>query len=399
MAIITYEQQDSGVLESVRAELANFAETFRVESLLQSTASLASVVADLEGLARVVEQLQVIGAHAVEQQNVARVGESPRRLPLPSINTRNDVGSPKGTEFRDNADYLRSRLRISRSEARRRISLGAQVLPSILPGGQLSEPLLPQLAVVVAGSEIGSRAATIIGDAIERTRPLASTEDLDAMEAHLARQAVESDVDVLRVVVRRWEDYLDPDGQEPFDETLKVRQGVFLRGTRAGLHFMEISATTQQFEHLMTAMNTATNPRLHASTKPAADGPGAQADKPGSEGSLPAVDSPSHAQLLLEGLVGACRIALTTDKLPAAGGHRPQVMVTINHEDLVSRLTNADRSARSQAGRAGHGSLLACLARGAFDSLPATLTSFRWFSAVEGRSWTLDDPSDCFPHS
>ncbi|WP_162150440.1 HNH endonuclease signature motif containing protein, partial [Arthrobacter sp. H5] len=184
---------------------------------------------------------------------------------------------------------------------------------------------------------------------------MASTEDLDAMEAHLARQAVESDVDVLRVVVRRWEDYLDPDGQEPSDQTLKVRQGVFLRGTRAGLHFMEISATTQQFEHLMTAMNTATNPRLHASTKPAADGPGAQADKPGSEGSLPAVDSPSHAQLLLEGLVGACRIALTTDKLPAAGGHRPQVMVTINHEDLVSRLTNADRSARSQAGRAGHG--------------------------------------------
>ncbi|RJT96945.1 HNH endonuclease [Arthrobacter frigidicola] len=44
---------------------------------------------------------------------------------------------------------------------------------------------------------------------------------------------------------------------------------------------------------------------------------------------------------MLEALVGACRAALAGDGLPAAGGHRPQVMVTIDHRTLLGELNRA----------------------------------------------------------
>ncbi|MEB2620533.1 HNH endonuclease, partial [Kocuria rosea] len=147
------------------------------------------------------------------------------------------------------------------------------------------------------------------------------------MEHHLTRQAVEADEDVLRVLARRWEGVLDQDGQEPSEKVLRARQGVFLRGRRNGLHVMEIGATDEQFEQLVTVMNTATNPRGAA----AATGQQKQSSNPVPLGVSEAVDgfegagSPTRPQNLLEGLVSACRIALSTEGLPATGGHRPQV--------------------------------------------------------------------------
>ncbi|MEN8585490.1 hypothetical protein ABFP37_22630, partial [Burkholderia sp. RS01] len=40
----------------------------------------------------------------------------------------------------------------------------------------------------------------------------------------------------------------------------------------------------------------------------------------------------------LDGLIGACKTALATATLPATGGLRPQVMVTISYQDLLNRL-------------------------------------------------------------
>ena len=63
------------------------------------------------------------------------------------------------------------------------------------------------------------------------------------------------------------------------------------------------------------------------------DRPGAEED-PGAAG----LDLRSRAQKLLDGLVGGCKVALATGSLPAAGGLRPQVMVTIDYRDLLTRL-------------------------------------------------------------
>jgi hypothetical protein len=190
------------------------------------------------------------------------------------------------------------------------------------------------------------RASTLICDAVERVRPVAEPHQVDAMEQHLTRQAIESDEDTLRVLARRWENTLDQDGQEPTDKILRARQGVFLRGRRNGLHFLEIGATDEQFEHLSTVMNTATNPRVGT--------PAAQHGGPGSQNPVDE-PQPTRAQNLLIGLVSACRIALAGGGLPASGGHRPQVMVTINYRDLIDDLTNTGNTGKTDtAGNAGH---------------------------------------------
>ncbi|HYH76439.1 MAG TPA: HNH endonuclease, partial [Arthrobacter sp.] len=53
------------------------------------------------------------------------------------------------------------------------------------------------------------------------------------------------------------------------------------------------------------------------------------------------LDRRTRPQQHLDGLVGACKAALTTGTLPAAGGLRPQIMVTIDYRDLLNRLEHA----------------------------------------------------------
>ncbi len=75
------------------------------------------------------------------------------------------------------------------------------------------------------------------------------------------------------------------------------------------------------------------------------DRPGAEED-PGAAG----LDLRSRAQKLLDGLVGGCKVALAAGALPAAGGLRPQVMVTIDYRDLLTRLgTPAEGTAATEA--------------------------------------------------
>jgi hypothetical protein len=353
MAIAAFEatEEATGFLASMRDELQEFSAIFRQNAGLQDSRVVAECVGLFEDLARTVEQLQVTGAHAVEQQDIAN-------------SLGRDPGNPESkSEFRDAADYLRARLRISRTEARRRIRVGAGTMPQTLISGGEAPPKYEHLAAGLADSEIGGTAATLIHDTLERIRPVAAPDHLAAMEEQLTRQAAESDLDTLRVVARSWEAAIDPDGREPSTEQLTAQQGVFVKGKRWGLHRLEVRATDEQYEHLITAMNTATNPRLHTTFGPEASGlqatetgPGhltdaatgeagaaaadpageAAAGRAGEAGPPPGCPNPTRPQLLLQGLVGACQIALSTDQLPSAGGRRPQVMVTIDYQDLMN---------------------------------------------------------------
>ena len=62
----------------------------------------------------------------------------------------------------------------------------------------------------------------------------------------------------------------------------------------------------------------------------------------GSAGVDVPLDLRSRPQKRLDGLVGAAKVALASGTLPAAGGLRPQVMVTIDYRALLARLRNAD---------------------------------------------------------
>ncbi|WP_051470676.1 HNH endonuclease signature motif containing protein [Arthrobacter sp. 35/47] len=424
MAIALHEHrlQEPSLLQSVRADLEAFSTELADGYLLQSRRETAAALVEIEELSRLVDHLQLLAVSAVVSQDIAVLGESgpeqatsaqdwnvtissstslsasasasapaPAPAPAPASSSSSSASASARSRqplsiHRNTAEYLRAKIRISRSEANRRLRLAATIIPASTGPGAAAEPepKLPVLAEASSAGCLSMRASTMICDAVERVRPVAESHQLEAMEQHLTRQAIESDEDCLRVLARRWESTLDQDGQEPTEKILRARQGVFLRGRRNGLHFLEIGATDEQFEHLSTVMNTATNPRVGTPTTqhggpgtPHPDGTGPATDTATNSGS-PACSTvagtgagnaapvngdapgspkplegpqPTRAQNLLIGLVSACRIALASDGLPASGGHRPQVMVTINYRDLINDLEKADTA---YAGNAGH---------------------------------------------
>ncbi|MFT4469444.1 DUF222 domain-containing protein [Arthrobacter sulfonylureivorans] len=459
-------------LAGVRALLQDIAACFTAESGSLSTRELANTVAAVEDVSKVVEFLQAVGAHAVERADIAANGETAANTgtladspdaagtavaagaagwadPAAAISAGSgnsagggdgpgaldpagpDNAAPGGagqtqrrrkTEFRNNAEYLRSRLGISIIEARRRMRVGKAVTAPVRFDGEPGTPALPVLAEAMAAGEISGHAAALVTDSLGRAGHAAPDPGtLGAMEASLVRQAAETDTDTLAMVAKTWETAVDQDGAEPSEEELRARQGMFYRGRRRGLHQFVINTTDDQYEALATVMNSAANPRLQSDaietagmtpsesgtretnttgsprgngttgadqafmagtagsaengTAGSAGGSGARlgtaetgttdASKSGiDDGAAPdsmaaadgggasetdpagvdpavvaAMDDFTRAQKLLAGLVGACRIALNTGRLPDSGGHRTQVMVTAGYEQLAGLLT------------------------------------------------------------
>ncbi|MET4095046.1 DUF222 domain-containing protein [Arthrobacter sp. UYCu712] len=237
-------------------------------------------------------------------------------------------------------------MRIGAPEAKRRLCLARGLLPRPGLTGASQPPAHPELGAAVAAGEIASRSASIITAALDRVRHLCDEATAARMEHTLTRTAAEHDPDFLARVARGWTEALDTDGAEPSEEVLRRIQGAFIRPPRHGLQHLEIYATPEQFEHLLTVMNTATNPRTTTATAGTRDGSGADGEVSGhspaadapEEPGLPVLDLRSRPQKLLDGLVGACKVALAAGGLPAAGGLRPQIMATIDHRDLLTRL-------------------------------------------------------------
>ncbi|SKB75575.1 protein of unknown function, partial [Arthrobacter sp. 49Tsu3.1M3] len=196
------------------------------------------------------------------------VGAASAGIPFPSAHAGTSVAAAPAVPesvlddgYRNTVEFLRARLRIGAAEARRRLCLADALLPRQGLAGQPVPPVHPELGAAVAAGEVASRAATVITLALDRVRHSCLPEAAAAMEHALTRTAAENDADFLARVSRSWAEALDQDGAEPSEELLRQLQGAFLRKPRHGLQHLEIFATTDQFEHLITVMNTATNPR------------------------------------------------------------------------------------------------------------------------------------------
>ena len=175
--------------------------------------------------------------------------------------------------YRNTTEFLRARLRISAAEARRRLALAGDLLPRTGIGGRnCCPPSARNSAPPSPPAEVASRTATIITAALDRVRHICDPDTAARMEHALTRTAAENDPDFLVRVARNLADAIDQDGAEPSEELLRQLQGAFIRRPRHGLHHLEIFATTEQFEHLLTVMNTATNPRTSTPDPAAATG-------------------------------------------------------------------------------------------------------------------------------
>ncbi len=235
--------------------------------------------------------------------------------------------------YRNAAEFLRARLRIGIGEAKRRLALAPDVLPQVGIAGQEIPARREILAQAVGSALVPSRSATIISTALDKVRHLTDEDTLTRIEHALTTTAAETDPDFVTKIAKRWIDAIDHDGPEPTEEILRQLQGVFLRQRRRhGLHHLEIFATDEQYEILTTAMNVATNPRL---TTTGTDADAGQAVPAG-----PDLDRRSRPQKLLNGLTGACSLAMRTGKLPSNGGLPPQLTVTISYQELLEQVHN-----------------------------------------------------------
>jgi hypothetical protein len=368
LAAVPAHADTADELDGALVRLQALGATAVADSALFGLAEASEFAGRVEELSRTVDYLQVIAAEAVDRTRKhaatagmaaapAGTGAGPDTAAATVWLTgwhdqvsgsaglaRDDAGLPRCLDdgYRNTIEFLRARLRISASEARRRLCLAAAVLPRAGMAGQPVPAAHEELAAAVASGTIASRAATIITLSLDRVRHACPPETSARMEHALTLTAVENDHDFLTRIARRWTDALDQDGAEPGEEELRQRQGAFVRRPRRGLHHVEIFATTDQFEHLATVMNVAANPRTSSAGVPSAAATDVDVD---GDADADALDQRSRPQKLLDGLVGACKAALATGDLPAAGGLRPQVMVTIDCRDLFKRFGGVEGTA------------------------------------------------------
>jgi hypothetical protein len=262
----------------------------------------------------------------------------------PRVPARAVAWSPADDGARNTAEFLRTRLRISTPEARRRLALADATLPRTGLAGRPMPPACEETAAALTAGIISSRAATIITTALDKVRHIPDPDAIAHMEHTLTQTAIENDHDFLTRIAHRCIDALDQDGTEPSEENLRHRQGVFLHHKRGGLHHLEIRATTDQYEVLTTVMNTATNPRTTTpdTTNCGSDSAAVDLDAVFNAATPePDLDRRTLAQQRLDGLVGASKAALAAGTLPATGGLRPQVMVTVGYRDLLNSIETA----------------------------------------------------------
>lgn len=301
---------------------------------------------EVERLARVVQRLQVRVAGAVEATSPARSGADSADDPAP---------------YRRGCDLLRTRVRISGAEARRRIRAASALLPRASLTGEPIEAASPVLAgavgLVPGGAVIaeevrertlggsgeasddrapGAEAVAVILRVLDRAATVAPPDVVRAAEHTMTTYAATFDPGTLERVGQRLLAHLDPDGDEPREKDLRARQGVHVGATRGGLVHLDIWADLLQAEVLLGVFDAGTNPRAANGARLGVD---VVADA-GATDKAPEtpVEDRTRPQIMLDALIAACETALRAGGLPRVGGLPPQLMITMGLEDLRAHL-------------------------------------------------------------
>lgn len=283
---------------------------------LLSTSSLLETLDSLERISRALGMLQAVAALAVQERNLA--AEPERHFSV-------ETASPERSEFRNVADFLQHRLRISKSEARRRIHLAGSLLPKVSLTGETLAPKYPELASEALAGRVGSEALALSVRALDEVALRADEPAAQAMESNLSQLACQHDTDFLRPVIQRWHAVIDQNGAQPTEAELKQRQGIWRMRSHRGLEHFHIWADQPQAEVLHTVLNAGTNPRAETMEERALDGR-----------SLP--------QKHLDTLTSALKAALRSDLLPRSGGTRPQLLAIVAFKELFGEFKGAESS-------------------------------------------------------
>jgi hypothetical protein len=207
--------------------------------------------------------------------------------------------------------FLRARMRLSPGEARARVRSAKELVGSVSVSGELLEPVLPATATAAAAGVLSAEHVRVIGQAIDRLPAGIDPVDRADAEEFLATQSRDMDPSRIRLLARRLHAVLDPDGT--LEDDRPARRELVFRRDVGGMDYLRGRLDAEASATVQAALGALAQPA------PAQDG------EP---------DSRPGSRRMADALVSLCDQALTSGQLPAVGGEKPHVTVTIALNDL-----------------------------------------------------------------
>jgi hypothetical protein len=222
-----------------------------------------------------------------------------------------DVQDVAGEAGLSTQAFLQARLRLSPAEATARVRSAHELVGSVSVSGEIIEPELPATAAAAAEGALSAEHVRVIGQAMKQLPPAVDRRDRAAAEQFLADQSREMDPKRIRVLAQRMHAVFDPDGT--LDEDKPARRELVFRRDVGGMDYLRGRLDSEASATVQAALGALAQP------EPAHDG-------------LP--DTRSGSRRMADALVDLCDRALAGGGLPAVGGEKPQVTVTISLDDL-----------------------------------------------------------------
>jgi uncharacterized protein DUF222 len=203
-------------------------------------------------------------------------------------------------------------LRITKAEARRLEQQASLLCPKVGIVGQPIEPKLPSVRAGMASGAISTDHVSRIAKVIEKV-PAVHADEVEVELVELAHQF--NPTELIRLG-HRMVDVLDPDGDEPGDETVVEAQN------QLHLQEREDGSLSGRFE-LGAETAALLRPLLSPLTKP----------QPGDDRTLDERQGDALAEVI--------RLAADAGQAPMEGGERPHIAVTVSLETLQTGIGRA----------------------------------------------------------
>lgn len=231
-----------------------------------------------------------------------------------------DRGISGGRGASSTAALVRQVMRIGPGDAAGRVAAADAVVDRVATSGERVPAALPATAAATRRGDVDPVQLRVILKVLRRLPTAVDANSRAHVEAFLAQQAVEFDATTLGRIGRRLVATLDPDGTLADDEAAVAARELSFHRDGEGMIVLRGRLDPEGSALLRTALDPFAGPR------PAGD------DEP---------DPRSPARRSADALIELARRALTAGDLPANGGVRPQLIVTIDLPTLQQELAKS----------------------------------------------------------
>lgn len=271
-----------------------------VETDLAALVQLAGPSSGLHEVGRRVERIRRrLGAFDAHYVAAVETGDEPARHSSPST-----------------VSFLRDQLKISPSEAKRRVALAHAITPEPSFSAAPLPPPCPTVAAALTAGAVSADQAQVILGALDALPEVSRKEHGPALEARLVDEARSFDSTMLARLARQALAHLDPDGILRDQDWQDRNRTAYLVANRDGTGTLRALLTTEGLEKLQTVLGP-----LAAPVPAGPDGP----------------DPRSAGQRTHDALIQLADRALNAGDLPASGGTPTTVVIHITEEQLATR--------------------------------------------------------------